>query len=118
MTSPILKQIGTVFVPVSDIKKARDWYSRLLGLASDGEIQFGHLFVIHMCNGTNLVLDSKIYSPETVLKAPIFHLNTENIEEAYRFMQENNVELLSEIQHNHFFNIKDCDGNVIMICKC
>lgn len=63
MNSPILKQIGTVFIPVSNIEKARDWYCNILGLKVDGEIQFGHLYVISM-DGTGIVLDSKIYSED------------------------------------------------------
>jgi len=30
--NPILNQIGTVFIPVSNIEKARDWYCSLLGI--------------------------------------------------------------------------------------
>src|SRR5699024_7544734 len=32
MYSPILKQIGTIFIPVSNIEKARDWYCDILGV--------------------------------------------------------------------------------------
>ena len=60
LNSPILNQIGTVFIPVRNIEKARDWYCDILGLPADGEIQFGHLFVIPM-NGTGIVLDSRMY---------------------------------------------------------
>ncbi len=41
MASPILNQIGTVFIPVSSIEKARDWYRDILGIPADGEILFG-----------------------------------------------------------------------------
>ena len=37
MDNPILKQIGTVFIPVSNIEKAIDWYCDILGLETDGE---------------------------------------------------------------------------------
>nr|WP_263323447.1 VOC family protein [Neobacillus sp. Marseille-Q6967] len=117
MKSPIINQIGTVFIPVSNIEKARDWYSDLLGLPVDGEIQFGHLYVIPML-GTSIVLDSKIYSLEKVFNTPVFHFNTENIEEAFTYMQEREVEIVTEIQHGHYFNFKDPDGNLLMICKC
>jgi len=29
--NPVLNQIGTVFIPVSNIEKARDWYCDILG---------------------------------------------------------------------------------------
>ncbi|WML48622.1 VOC family protein [Neobacillus sp. PS3-34] len=117
MNSPILNQIGTVFIPVSNIEQARDWYCDILGLRADVEILFGHLYVIPM-NGTGIVLDSKIYSEENIVKTPLFHFNTENIEEAYQYMKEKNVHLLTEIEHDHYFNFSDPDGNHLMICKC
>jgi catechol 2,3-dioxygenase-like lactoylglutathione lyase family enzyme len=117
MNSPIMNQIGTVFIPVRNIEKARDWYCDILGLKVEGEIQFGHLFVIPM-EGTDIVLDSKIYAQDKVFTTPAFHFNTENIQEAYRFMREKGVHLISDIQHNHYFNFKDPDGNLLMVCKC
>lgn len=115
--NPILNQIGSVFIPVSNIEKARDWYCALLGIPADGEILFGHLYVLPM-QGTGLVLDSKIYATDHVFKVPAFHLNTNNIEEAYQFMKSLNVELVTEIEHGHWFNFKDPDGNLLMVCKC
>ncbi|KGP71562.1 VOC family protein [Pontibacillus yanchengensis] len=117
MSSPIHSEIGTVFIPVSNIEKARDWYCDILGVPADGEIQFGHLYVIPM-KGTGIVLDSKIYSEEKTFQMPAFHLNTSNIQEAYQFMKDKKVEILTEIQHDHFFNFKDPDGNHLMVCQC
>lgn len=116
MENPILKQIGTIFIPVSDIEKARDWYCDILGLKVKDEIQFGHLYVIPL-DGTNIVLDSKIYSEEKIFRAPAFHFNTNNIEEAFQYMENKGVNLITEIEHNHYFNFKDPDGNILMVCK-
>lgn len=118
MSSPILNQVGTVFIPVGDIEEARAWYCDILGLHADGEILFGHLFVLPTINGTGIVLDSKIYSEGTIFKTPAFHFNTNNIEEAYEFMKGKNVELVTEIEHDHWFNFKDPYGNLLMVCKC
>ncbi|SFA89560.1 MULTISPECIES: VOC family protein [unclassified Bacillus (in: firmicutes)] len=115
--SPILNEIGTIFIPVCNIESARDWYCDILGLSTDGEIQFGHIYVIPM-KGTNLVLDSKIFSKANISEVPKFHFNSENIEEAYQYMKSKNVELITEIEHGHYFNFKDPDGNTLMICKC
>src|SRR5690625_953601 len=117
MNSPILKQIGTVFIPVSDIRKARDWYCDILGLKAEGEILFGHLYVIPM-EGTGVVLDSKMYAEDKVFKTPAFHFNTENIEEAFNFMKKKGANLITGVEHDHYFNFKDPDGNILMICKC
>jgi catechol 2,3-dioxygenase-like lactoylglutathione lyase family enzyme len=115
--NPILNEIGTVFIPVSSIHNARDWYCDILGLPADGEILFGHLYVLPM-KGAGLVLDSKIYSENNQLNFPAFHFNTNHIQEAYQFMKSKNVELITEIQHNQWFNFKDPDGNLLMVCKC
>lgn len=118
MNSPILNEVGTVFIPVSNIEKARDWYCDLLGLPLEGEIQFGHLYVLTMNSSTGIVLDSKIYSEENRIKTPLFHFNTNDIEEAYQYMKRKKVLLAIEIQHNHYFIFKDPDGNHLMVCKC
>jgi catechol 2,3-dioxygenase-like lactoylglutathione lyase family enzyme len=117
MKSPILNQIGTVFIPVKDIEKARDWYCDLLGMEAEGDIQFGHLYVLPM-KGTGIVLDSKIYAENNQFKTPMFHFNTLNIEEAYAFMKNKGIHVVTDIEHGHYFHFKDPDGNLLMICKC
>ncbi|MHA7581697.1 VOC family protein [Paenibacillus vandeheii] len=115
--SPILNEIGTVFIPVRNIEKASEWYCDILGLPADGEILFGHLYIVPM-NGTRIVLDSKIYSEEHTFKTPAFHFDTRNIEEAYAFMQYKNVNLTTPIEHEQWFNFQDPDGNLLMVCQC
>jgi len=115
--NPIMNQIGTVFIPVSNIEQSRDWYCDLLGVPVDGEVLYGHLYILPF-EGTGIVLDSKIFSSETIFSKPVFHLNTRNIEEAYKFLKEKNIELLCEIQHDKWFNFKDPDGNALMVCMC
>jgi predicted enzyme related to lactoylglutathione lyase len=68
--------------------------------------------------GTGIVLDSKLYSEDRIYKVPAFHFNTENIEDAYHFMSKKGVDLFTPIEHNHYFNFKDPDGNILMVCKC
>lgn len=114
--NPITNKIGGIFIPVSNIEHARDWYCDILGLPVDGDILFGHIYVLPM-EGPSLVLDSKIYAPDHVYKVPAFQLRTDDIVQAYEFMKEKQVQLLTEIQNNHWFNFKDPDGNVLMICK-
>lgn len=116
MTNPIAPEIGTVFVPVSDIAKARDWYCSLLGVPADGEILFGHLYVLPM-KGAGLVLDSKIYSADAVFRVPAFHFNTADIQAAHTQLQGAGSEV-AEIRDGQWFNFKDPDGNVLMVCEC
>ncbi|WP_415858077.1 VOC family protein [Brevibacillus parabrevis] len=116
--SPLHSEIGAIFIAVSDIERARDWYCQLLGLPRDGEISFGHLYCIPMKNGSNLVLDSKIFPKRTPDDAPLFHFNTADIEASYRYLEGLGVELVGPIQHGHWFTFKDPDGNLLMAAKC
>ncbi|MYL48133.1 VOC family protein [Halobacillus litoralis] len=117
MKSPIQNEVGAIFVPVKDIEKARDWYCDLLDVPAEEEFPGGHLYVLPMKHA-GVVLDSKIYSEEAVFGAPAFHFNTEDIEAAYTYMKEKGIDVVSEIQFGHFFNFKDPDGNLLMICQC
>ncbi|QSS98839.1 VOC family protein [Pontibacillus sp. ALD_SL1] len=117
MNSPILNEIGTVFIPVKNIEESRDWYCEILGLDAGGEIAFGHLYILPM-KSTGIVLDSKIYSDEKVYKMAPFHLNTTDIQEAYSYMKEKKVTLTSEIQHDQYFTFQDPNGNHLMVCQC
>ncbi|QOR67845.1 VOC family protein [Cytobacillus suaedae] len=118
MSSPVQRKVGAIFIPVKDIEFARNWYSKLLGIVPDGEIIGGHLYVIPIEGGTNIVLDSKIYSKRVIRDEPLFHFNTENIEEAYQFMREKGIHIIGDIEHGHYFNFKDPDGNVMMVSRC
>lgn len=37
-SSPILNRVGGIFIPVSCIEQARDWYCDILGLPADGNL--------------------------------------------------------------------------------
>ncbi|WP_347549912.1 VOC family protein [Pseudalkalibacillus hwajinpoensis] len=114
--NPIKNEIGTVFIPVKDIKKSKAWYCDLLNLPETDNIVAGHLYVMPM-KGTGVVLDSKIYSEESVYKWPAFHFDTNDIEAAYSYMKEKGVVLTTAIENGHWFNFKDPDGNLLMICQ-
>ncbi|MBP3950155.1 VOC family protein [Bacillus suaedae] len=116
--SVITSKVGGIFIPVSDIEKAREWYCSLLQIEPSMEIISGHLCCLPMDNnGLNVVLDSKVYTDDSYARTPMFHFNTEDIHQAYQFMKEIGVELVTEIEHGHWFNFKDPDGNMLMICQ-
>jgi catechol 2,3-dioxygenase-like lactoylglutathione lyase family enzyme len=117
--SVISSKAGAIFVPVSDIRKARKWYCSILEREPAFDIISDHLCCIPLDNnGLNLVLDSKIYNEDSRFRNPTFHFNTDDIQEAYQFMKDRGVELVTEIENGHWFNFKDPDGNLLMICKC
>ncbi|MGA9287680.1 MAG: VOC family protein [Anaerobacillus sp.] len=114
--NPILNEVGAVFIPGKDVEIAKDWYCDVLDIPATGEIVAGHLYVVPMTE-PGLVLDSKIYSEDTIYRIPPFHFITKNIEAAYRFLRDKRIELVTEIENGHWFNFKDPDGNVLMICE-
>lgn len=117
--NPILSKAGAIFVPVSSIIEAREWYCSLLGLEPSIDIIAGHLCCIPFDNnGLNLILDSRIYNEDNIFRTPAFHFNTDDIDQAYQYMEERQIELVTGIEHGHWFNFKDPDGNVMMVCKC
>jgi len=107
-------EIGAVFVPVSDIGAARDWYCGILGLEPKGDILFGHLYVVPMRGGSGLVLDSKGFAGPNDRK-PAFHFNTDDIAGAYAHMRDNGVEFVGDVIDGVFFEFKDPDGNLLMV---
>ncbi|MBW7455227.1 VOC family protein [Paenibacillus sepulcri] len=121
--SPIRNKVGSVFVPVRDIERSRDWYCRLLGLSpGDCEIMNGHLCPLPM-EGTGLILDTMPMwgrkepggAPNT--KTPAFMLVTRDLQASHSFAQENNINLVTDIQQDHWFVIKDPDDNLLMVCR-
>lgn len=113
MNDVVHNHIGGVFLPVSNIEAARDWYCALLSLER-GEIQFGHIYVVPMRAGSNLVLDSKDFRGPHDRK-PAFHFMTRDIRSAYSYMKEKGVQLAGDIVDGVFFNFKDPDGNLLMV---
>ncbi|MNO16545.1 Glyoxalase-like domain protein [compost metagenome] len=117
MHNPVTNHISAIFMPVSNVESARDWYCDLLGLSADGDIIAGHLYILPL-HGLNIVLDSKIYNEGSIYKNPAFHFDTDNIEEAYEYIKSKNIELVTGIENGHWFSFKDPDGNHLMLCKC
>ncbi len=120
--SPIKNQVGGVFIPVRDIKKAKDWYCKILGVPSDGDILFEHLYLLPM-NGPDVILDqmpmwggNEPSGPPTY-KTPAFMFQTDDIYASYQFMKDNEVELVTDIQSEKWFVFRDPDGNLLMVCK-
>ncbi|WP_085990866.1 VOC family protein [Oceanobacillus senegalensis] len=118
--SPIKNKVNLVFIPVRNIEKSKEWYSNILGI-KDGEVHFEHLFVAEM-EGAGMILDTMPQWREENgelprLNFPAIQFATEDIHASYRFMKENGVELVTDVQHDQFFVFKDPDGNMLMVCE-
>ncbi|WP_457965991.1 VOC family protein [Arthrobacter sp. D1-29] len=87
----------------------------MLAVPADGEILHDHLYVLPV-EGAGLILDSKIYSPEAVFQIAAVVLNTGDIRTAHQHMKLKSPEV-ADIQFDKWFNFKDPDGNLLMICQ-
>lgn len=121
--SPIMNKIGSVFIPVRDMVKARSWYCRVLGFQEeDCEIIFDHLCPLPM-QGPGIILDTMPMwggkEPEgaPTIETPAFMLLTDDLQGSLSYMKELGVELVTEIENDQWFVMKDPDGNMLMVCR-
>ena len=121
---PIKNQMNTVFVHVTNLKISAKWYGDLLGLEIDLESIKSPVYNLPVVGSTSLTLDDHAFDPtfqHQVTVNPIFNLYAPNIDEAYSYVKEKGIEIVREIEWVEdvaWFNIKDYDGNVMMICNC
>ncbi|QGS69284.1 VOC family protein [Oceanobacillus sp. 143] len=116
--------MNSVFIHVTNLKKAAKWYSDLLGLQVDLNKVVSPVFNVPIRGTTSLTLDDHTFDPSfehNVSSSPIFNLYAPNIDEAYKYIKDKDITIVREIEivgDTAWFNIKDPDGNVVMICNC
>lgn len=122
-TSPIKNKVGSIFIPVRDIEKSRSWYCQVLGLnMEDCHIMNGHLCPLPM-EGTGLILDTMPMwggnepGGAPSIETPAFMLMTADLVGSFEYVKKLGVELVTAIEHDHWFVVKDPDGNKLMICR-
>ncbi|WP_438433724.1 VOC family protein [Gorillibacterium sp. sgz500922] len=122
-STPIQKRIGSVFIPVRDIEKARSWYCRVFGWdEQDVPVLNGHLCPLPL-DGTGIILDTMPKwggdRPEGAppIETPALMLPTGDLEGAYAFMKAAGAEPVTGMEDDYWFVVKDPDGNKLMICK-
>ena len=121
---PIQNQMNGVFVHVTDLKTSAKWYGDLVGFDIDIQSISSPVFNVPINGTTSLTLDDHTFDPtfERVISPnPLFNLFAPDIEEAARYVIEKGIEIVRDIEwvgETAWFNIKDPDGNVVMICNC
>ncbi len=121
-TSPIQARVAGIFIPVRDIERAREWYCRIFGIAETPEIMNGHLCPLPT-DGPGIILDTmpmwggKEEGGPSTYDTPAAMFPTDDLEGAYKFMQEQQVEFASGIEFNHWFAFRDSEGNLLMVVK-
>jgi predicted enzyme related to lactoylglutathione lyase len=116
--SPVENRIGCVFIPVSNMRRAIEWYSWLLGQPVKSASHKGRIYDLPMEGGVRLILDS--HKPVTNSSQPICFFWTGNIEKSRNFLRENNVEIINDIEDIGSVStliFKDPDGNLLMVCQ-
>ncbi|KRE96656.1 hypothetical protein ASG89_30790 [Paenibacillus sp. Soil766] len=119
-SSPITNRIGAVFIHVSNMPKAIQWYSDLLGLPAQSASHEGTIYSLEMDGGSSLLLDSNRKEDNCNFTKTQLFFETKNLEASYIFAKEKGIEIITEIEvHENisFFTFKDPDNNVLMICE-
>ncbi|QHW31043.1 hypothetical protein GZH47_09360 [Paenibacillus rhizovicinus] len=118
----IQPQINAGILWVRDLDLAVERYGKLMGLQVREEDRYGKLHLFHIDNGTHLMLDSHGMeeAPVTERGAPLLKLSAYDIERAKSEALQHGFEVVYDIQRLptvSYFNIRDEDGNVLMITQ-
>lgn len=113
---PIENLFSNIIVPVKQLKQAAEWYSVFLGLPIKPErSNGGPVYWFDMENGTGILLDDN-RNNQDLPSYPTFMLTARDIQEAYRFVKQNEIPVVRDIQYDQYFMIKDPENHTIMIC--
>ena len=116
--SPIENRIGAVFVHVTDMQRAIDWYSTLLGLPSHGTSHEGLIYDVPMSGPTGLTLDGHAHARGTFQPGgPLLMLHATDIQAAHTFAQTHAhaVGPIENIGTVSVFHLSDPDNNHLII---
>lgn len=119
---PIENRVASLFVHVTDLPRAADWYNQLLGLPLREERLNGGPVYWFDFPGTGLVLDSDSFNranPEwSINNSPRIMFAVSDIDEAYSYLMDKANVLFEPERHGSmaYFNFRDPEGNVQMAC--
>jgi len=116
--SPIENRIGAVFVHVTDMQRAVDWYSTLLGVPSHGTSHEGLISDVPMAGPTGLTLDGHAHARGSFRPgAPLLMLHASDIQAAHTFAvnHAHDVGPVEDIGSVSVFHLSDPDGNRLII---
>jgi predicted enzyme related to lactoylglutathione lyase len=120
----IKNQMNGVFVHVTNLRNSVKWYATLLGLDIELEQVKSPVFNMPIVGTTSLTLDDHTFDPNfkhSASPSPLFNFYAPDIDSAYQYIKDKGIEVVREIEWvgvTAWFNIKDPDGNVVMICNC
>lgn len=123
IASPIACKVNNVFIHVSNLERSAEWYSTLLGLSFNKDNVSSPVYNIPITAETGLTLDDHTFDPGFTLNPSnhaLFNFFVKDIDEAYKFIKAKGITVVREIERIGdfaYFNFKDLDGNVLMICN-
>ncbi|GAA0315319.1 hypothetical protein GCM10008967_02310 [Bacillus carboniphilus] len=109
---PIKNHINTLVIPVQNLKRATEFYSRLLEKPIKPDRQDGG--PIYWFDEGILLDDNR--NNQDLESFPTYMLKASNIHEAYQYVKNEGIEVVRDIQFDHYFMIKDKEGNTVMVC--
>ena len=114
----INNRIGAVFVHVTDMQRAIDWYSTLLGVPSHQTSHEGLIYDVPMDGPTGLTLDGHAHARGTFRPGgPLLMLHADDIRLAHTFAlaHAQDVGPVENIGTVSVFPLSDPDGNRLII---
>ena len=112
--SRLEKRVGSIFIHVSDMKRAVEWYSRVFDLPYNEDYMEGRLSTVYTLHfeGTEILLDSN--NGAAPAPQPLMFFKTDDIRQTLQFLKESEIVIHNEILENHIVIFEDPDGNRLM----
>ncbi|CAM3787209.1 hypothetical protein GCM10009865_34140 [Aeromicrobium ponti] len=120
MKSPVKNHVGAIFIHVKDMNRAIAFYSALLGLPKKDTAHEGTIYDLPVSGGSGIILDANKGIVAKQDAKPLFFFDTNDIYQSYDYVKSINAEIFSEIEEHgdiSFFNFRDSEGNLLMICE-
>ena len=113
MHSPFQARVAAVFVPVRNMERSIEWYSKLLGLPTPDDYD-GDIHVFRLAAGASIFLQrtDRVQPSRHIL----FSLPARDMDRAHQFLQENGIAVV-EIRRQpagSTLHFRDPDGNLLM----
>jgi len=120
VAQPIRNCVGSVFLHVTDMERAIDWYSRLFGVPSGDTSHEGLIYEVPTDGDTGLILDGHAHAggewtpPPT---RPACMLAADDIHAAHQFALKHatDVSEIEDIGSVSVFQLADPDGNRLVV---
>lgn len=116
--SPIHNRIGAVFVHVTDMRRAVDWYSSLLGVPTNTTSHGGLIYDVPMSGPTGLTLDGHAHARgEFRPGGPLLMLHADDIAAAHAYARQHALQVgdVEDIGSVSVFHLADPDGNRLVV---